>query len=67
MNKFIEPLAYALITIAAILLLGIYCMRCERLRMSSQQRAIERMIAEQRLAAKMKEFELAWEDEEEYT
>jgi preprotein translocase subunit YajC len=69
-NKFTMTILYIILLFAIPLFLMIYCLRCERLRLSSQKRMIERIIDEQRLINKMKEFEVKFdedEDEDEYT
>ncbi len=58
---------YMILLFAIPFFLMVYCLRCERLRLSSQKRMIERMIDEQRLKNKMKEFEVDFDYEEEYT
>jgi hypothetical protein len=66
-NKFFKLLLTIVLLFAVPFFLMIYALRCERLRLSSQKRMIERMIEEQRLINKMKQFEVNIEYDEERT
>lgn len=48
-HKFIKILGYIILLFAIPFFLMVYCLRCERLRLSAQKRMLERLIEEQRL------------------
>jgi hypothetical protein len=47
-NKFVKTLLYTLLLFAIPFFLMVYALRCERLRLSSQKRLIDRLIEKQR-------------------
>jgi hypothetical protein len=49
-NKFVKFILGLVLLFAVPFFLMVYCLRCERLRISSQKRAIDRIIEEQRTA-----------------
>lgn len=49
-HKFVKFMLGLVLLFAIPFFLMVYCLRCERLRLSSQKRAIERIIEEQRMA-----------------
>jgi hypothetical protein len=46
--KFIKVFLYLSLLVAIPFFLMVYCLRCERLRLSSQKRLIDRLVEEQR-------------------
>ncbi len=46
--KFVKLMFYTLLLFAIPFFLMVYALRCERLRLSSQKRLIERLVEEQR-------------------
>jgi hypothetical protein len=49
-HKFVKFILGLVLLFAIPFFLMVYCLRCERLRLSSQKRAIDRIIEEQRMA-----------------
>ena len=54
-NRFVEAVLYFLVLIAVPFFLMLYCLKCERLRLSEQKRSLDRIIEQQRWQKMMKE------------
>jgi hypothetical protein len=63
-NKFFKLILTIILLFAVPFFLMVYAFRCERLRLSAQKCMIERLIEEQRMA-RMQQYELNCEDENE--
>ena len=50
-RKFVKFIVYAFLLFAIPFFLMVYCLRCERLRLSAQKRLIDRLVEEQRRKA----------------
>lgn len=56
-HKFAKLMLAIILLFAVPFFLMVYCLRCERLRLSSQKRLIERLIEKQRQARRLQECE----------